>query len=101
MKRQSTKVLLVEDESSYIELLEVVLKDCPSFQTELRAASTLQESLDALAANKFDVVLLDLSLPDEQGLATYSKVRAAAASTPVVILTGMDDQNLALQAVRE
>src|SRR5205085_1825506 len=101
MNRQPTKVLLVEDESSYIELLEVVLKDCPSCQFELTAARSVEEGVTELAARNFDLVLLDLSLPDEQGLDTYTRIHAAAPATPIVVLTGMDDQNLALQAVRE
>ena len=101
MKRQSTKVLLVEDESTYAELVGVVLKDCLTCEFEIRVARSVQESLEEFSTHKFDVVLLDLSLPDEQGLATYSRIHAAAASAPIIVLTGMDDQNLALQAVRD
>jgi PAS domain S-box-containing protein len=101
MKRESTKVLLIEDESSYLELLEAVLKDSPSRQFQSQAARTLESALNQIARTKFDVILLDLSLPDTHGLASYTKVHAAARATPIVVLTGVDDEKLALQAVRE
>src|SRR6185503_2652892 len=90
MKRR--KVLLVEDESCYIELLQTVLKETVICQFDLRAARTLQQAFAELSAASFDVILLDLTLPDEQGIATYTKTHAAVPATPIVVLTGMDDQ---------
>ncbi len=99
MKHQPVKVLLVEDESSYAELVRVVLGDSLASSFVLTHVKTLDAALPQF--DKFDVVLLDLTLPDESGLGTYARAHAAAPATPIIVLTGLDDQKIALQAVRE
>jgi diguanylate cyclase (GGDEF)-like protein len=58
------------------------------------------EVLDQLREAPFDVILLDLNLPDSQGMDTFMKVRAQARPTPILILSGLEDQTLAVQAVQ-
>ncbi len=101
MKEQQIKVLLVEDEVSYADLLQIVLGDSSTLQFVLTHAKRLEEALQHLAREQFDVVLLDLTLPDRQGLLTYAEVHAMAPAVPIIVLTGLEDQTLALQAVRE
>jgi signal transduction histidine kinase len=60
----------------------------------------LAESLQCLAADRFDLILLDLSLPDSQGLDTLRAVHARACATPIVVLTGTDDETLGVAAIR-
>lgn len=101
MNQPSTKVLLVEDEPAYAGLLAELLAASFSSPLELTRAGTLSEALLHLAAGRFDVILLDLTLPDGQGLPTYTQVHALAPSAPIIVLTGLDDEQLALQAVRD
>jgi len=68
---------------------------------EVARASRLGQAIERLSAENYDVVLLDLSLPDESGLATCTRLANSAPSLPIVVLTGSADETLALQAVRE
>ena len=101
MNQQRIKVLLVEDEPAYARLVQEFLTGEIVSAFEPAHAGRLDDALRRLASERFDVVLLDLTLPDCQGLATYEQVHARAPSTPIVALTGFDDDQLALQAVRE
>src|ERR1051325_1948247 len=101
VKFQRIEVLLVEDEPAYAELIQEILNTTVSSAFELTHAGRLSAALERLANERFDVVLLDLSLPDRQGLATYEDLHALAPSAPIIVLTGHDDDQLALQAVRE
>jgi CheY-like chemotaxis protein len=64
-------------------------------------AATLEAGRERLAQGKTDLVLLDLSLPDSQGMDTFRTIRSLAPQLPVVILTGLDDQELAFQTIHE
>ena len=99
LNAQPIKVLLVEDEQVYADLLMEILRAGSRF--ELLRAGRLDEALTQVRAGRFDAVLLDLSLPDRKGLATYQALRAATPGLPIVVLTGSVDETLALQAVRE
>ena len=101
MKGQPVKVLLIEDESSYAELVRAVLADSHPSQFALTHQTSLERGLQQLAEKEFDLLLLDLTLPDTTGMETYARAHAASAATPIVVLTGLDDQKIALQAVRE
>ena len=101
MKREPVRVLLIEDESSYAELVRAVLADSPTSQFALTHQTALERGLRQLTENDFDLLLLDLTLPDATGLETYTRAHAASPATPIVVLTGLDDQKIALQAVRE
>jgi PAS domain S-box-containing protein len=98
---QRIKVLLVEDEPTYAGLIQEILVMAIPSPFEATHVGRLSEALERLANERFDVVLLDLSLPDRQGLATYEHLHTLAPSVPIVVLTGHDDDELALQAVRE
>lgn len=94
------KVLLVEDNQPDAVLLRNALGRGRAGAFSLTRVESAQQAVAKLAGEPFDVVLLDLSLPDSQGLATYEVVRAAAPSVPVVVLTGMADETAAMTAVR-
>jgi two-component system cell cycle sensor histidine kinase/response regulator CckA len=101
MNEQSIKVLLVEDEPSYVAVIEMVLMDLTHPRFELHHAARLGAGIECLQKHHYDIALLDLVLPDSQGIATYMDAQAAAPGLPMIVLTGMDDQKLALQAVRQ
>jgi diguanylate cyclase (GGDEF)-like protein len=94
------KVLLVEDNSIDAQLTQDLLAEWPLDQFEITHAPVLAEGLISLGRGRFDVVLLDLSLPDTYGLSTVTQVLATSPGVPVVVLSGHDDHPLALQALQ-
>lgn len=98
---ESVRVLVVDDNPGDTRLIEAMLaeEDGASFGTQ--TAGRLSEAIAALGRGAFDVVLLDLGLPDSQGLDTFREVRRVGGGIPVVVMTGLDDHHVALQAVRE
>jgi sigma-B regulation protein RsbU (phosphoserine phosphatase) len=100
MASQPIRVLLVEDNPGDARLIHWMLQPTgDSF--ELVEVDRLSAALARLRAEPFGVVLLDLSLPDSRGLETFRAVSAAVPRLPVVVLTGLDDQTAAVQAVQE
>lgn len=93
-------VLLIEDHPGDAGLVREALRDARALRFDVTHVATLGAGLDALGAGGIDVVLLDLSLPDGVGLASIGRVRAVAARVPILVLTGTEDEELALQAVR-
>ena len=98
---KKVKVLLVEDNPGDVRLLRETLGEVTSIQFELTQVERLDEALEQLDHEHFDVILLDLSLPDVQGFDTFVQVHKQAPGVPIVVLTGFDDETLAVQAVRE
>jgi PAS domain S-box-containing protein len=96
--RQRFKILLVEDNSGDIGLIKEALRGRNRF--ELSCVDRFSAALAHLERSPVDVILLDLALPDSNGLDTLDKMRANAGSTPIVILTGSDDDDLAVSALR-
>lgn len=97
----SVKVLLVEDNVGDARIVREYLKETSPGQFDLTCVERLTEALAWLDENSVDVILLDLSLPDATGLDTIVQMRTTALNLPIVVLTGQNDESLALQAVRE
>ena len=95
------RVLLIEDNPADARMIHEMLKSLRDGVLELETADRLSTGLIRLADGEPDVVLLDLSLPDSQGFDTFLKLREKAGSVPVVLLTGLDDEALAVHAVHE
>ena len=93
-------VLVVEDNPGDARLVSLYLEEQDGDGFVAIVAETLAAALDVLAARPVDAVLLDLSLPDSFGVATLEKLRAAQPFVPVVVLTGNDDHEVALAALR-
>jgi CheY-like chemotaxis protein len=93
-KTQPLRVLLVEDNPMDRLLLQEMLHTSKSALFQLTHVEYLSEALQQLAVERFDVVLLDLSLPDSLGLATFTMLRAQALAVPVVVLTGLNKVTL-------
>jgi two-component system, cell cycle response regulator len=100
MGRLAADLLVVEDNPLDAHLVRAMLQVC-GIGGESVLAGTLSETRACLQQQRFDLILLDLSLPDTTGLDTLRQVRALTPETPIVVLTGRDDQETALQAVRE
>ena len=82
------QVLLVEDNPGDVKLLEAHLEDIPNQRYSLTAVGTLGEAIGRLKDSRFDLVLLDLSLPDSVGQDTLQKAHAASPMTPIVVADG-------------
>ncbi len=98
MHLTTIKVLLVEDNASYAETLQKCLEYTRAFGAT--RVKSLKEAEAILSQEAFDVVLLDLSLPDSSGLETIQKVRGVSPALPIVVLTGTEDESLGLEAVQ-
>ena len=95
------RVLLVEDNDVDAQLTQDLLAEWSSEEFQVTHAKTLGEGLTYLGRERFDAVLLDLSLPDAFGLPTVRQIHATSPTIPVVVLSGVSDQSLALQAVQQ
>jgi len=100
---QQTRVLLVEDNPGDARLVREALNDGAPDQFTVQVADSLQHALASLGpgVEEVDVILLDLSLPDSQGLETYRAIHARDPEVPVLVLSGLNDESVALKAVNE
>ncbi|MCF2145567.1 response regulator [Desmonostoc muscorum LEGE 12446] len=101
MAGEHIKVLLVEDNPGDVFLLQEFLKEVNTVLVELMPVERLEEALNHLAKEIFDVILLDLSLPDSQGIETFVTAYQQAKATPIIVLTGINDETLATRAMQE
>jgi signal transduction histidine kinase len=100
LSNQQIHVLLVEDETSDAKFLQDTLLGVISPIFTFSHVERLNMALQHLAWEEFDVVLLDLTLPDAHGLDTFIQVHAVAPDTPILILTSIDDEGLAVKAMQ-
>ena len=102
MSKKSIKtLLLVEDNPGDARLLREMFNEQGSHNTELTHVECMSEAEKHLAEHAVDIILLDLGLPDAQGLEAVRRAHAAAPRVPLVVLTGLDDESLAAQALQE
>src|SRR5258708_7239501 len=99
MEPKAIKVLLIEDNPDDDLLFRKVLQKAKGTHFELDSAASLESGLGHLAARHVDVVLLDLSLSDSRGLETFYATQKDAPNVPIIVLSGLDDEKLALEAV--
>lgn len=95
------RVLLIEDNPGQARLIRIYLADAEGQAVSIAWANRLAQGLAILADEGADVVLLDLSLPDSQGMATLTRVRDHAPRVPIIVLSGLDDDLVATEAVRQ
>lgn len=98
---QDIKVLLIEDNLAEARLLKEILKGNEKKEFHLVNVSRLSEAISLLQQTNFDVILLDLTLPDSQGLQSLAPLLIKAPKLPIVVLTNTNDDNLALAALRQ
>src|ERR1041385_7203169 len=94
------KVLLVEDSPDDAALVQQVFKETDGTRFDLTHVPRLGDALQQLGRGSYDVVLLDLTLPDSHGIETVTKLSAQVPNVPVVVITGLNDEALGLDAVR-
>jgi len=98
---EALRILMVEDNPGDVRLVKETLTQDQRWPFELHSEGRLAAGLERLQAERFDLVLLDLGLPDAKGIATFQDVQRHAPAVPVVVLTGSDDQEVAVQAIQE
>ncbi|MFA6209042.1 MAG: response regulator [Candidatus Obscuribacterales bacterium] len=94
-----TSVLLVEDSESDAMLMIQMLSEVHEFDHILDHVQTLNEAVTSFNGEHHECIILDLNLPDSNGLATYANMRATASNTPIIIVTGMEDRDILAQAL--
>ncbi len=95
------QILLVEDNPGDAFLIQTKLSHDTQIKFELTQAEYLHQAIDLLTKEYFDVILLDLLLPDSQDIETFISIQEKAPNLPIVVLTGMRDEEIAIQAVRQ
>ena len=97
--RKRIAVLLIEDDPDYVTLVQMWLAASKDYDFEVSWTDTVQDGIARLAGGGIDVILLDLSLPDSSGSETFLSVFASAEETPIVLLSGDDSDELAVELV--
>jgi signal transduction histidine kinase/DNA-binding response OmpR family regulator len=101
MEKSIIRILIVEDNPADSRLVSEMLTECSTLLFEMAYAGKLNEALKILKEKTFDVVLLDLNLPDSQGLGGVEIITAQEPGVPVIIFTSFDDETLGIQAMRK
>lgn len=99
--KEGIKILLVEDNPGDARVMREMLSDIKGADFNLDCAETLSNGLDVFAKGKFDVVFLDLFLTDSYGLETFGKFHERFPNAPVIVLTSLDDEEMAFRAVEK
>ena len=94
------KILLIEDNLGDARLIREMLSEAVDMRIELEYADQLSSGLEQLAVKEIDLLLLDLSLPDSQGLDVCIRTRNQAPHVPIVVLTGLDDEKMAMKTLQ-
>ncbi len=100
MEPKRTHILVVEDNPGDARLIREMLKGAGSGPFKVTHVDTLDAALEQLDRARVDVLLLDLSLADSQGYATFASAQANVPGVPIVVLSGLDDEALAMKAVQ-
>ena len=95
------RILIVEDNPADTDFIQELLPVTGPVSFQVESVVRLSEALTRLERKGIDLVLLDLGLPDSQGLQTFHKLREAVPGVPVVVLTGTNDHEMAVRAVRD
>jgi len=101
MQDRALSILLVEDNAGDARLLREMIRDAGGANVDLHHVPDLAHAFQSLESEGFDIILLDLGLPDSRGLATFQTVHERHPELPVVVLSGLDDEEVAVTAVQE
>ena len=101
LSKQPLKVLLVEDSPSDADLIQESLNDLAGNPIQIDWATRLSEAFERLRENTYDAIMLDLTLPDSQPSDTIAHTRGLYPDIPIVVLTGLQNRDVALQSLRD
>lgn len=99
MNGQTVQVLLIEDNPGDARLIRELLRETIGVHFELAHVTRLKDALEYVAGKSADVLLLDLGLPDAEGLEALVRIQEAGPALPVVVLTGLDDETIGAKAI--
>lgn len=99
MNTTGIKVLLIEDSPGDVVLIKEMFQEISKPSFKILEANNLTRGLDILKKEEFDVIILDLNLPDCHGTLTFSTVQQLTPQTPIIILTGLKDEDIAIDLV--
>ncbi|MCF8364013.1 MAG: hybrid sensor histidine kinase/response regulator [Prolixibacteraceae bacterium] len=97
---QNYNILLVEDNPGDAMLLEELLLDNKRFTYKMSVADTLQAAIKMVEENRYDIILLDLDLPDSNGLDALQAINNKTNNTPILVITGLDDDKTGNEAIK-
>ncbi|MGD8455290.1 MAG: PAS domain S-box protein [Anaerolineales bacterium] len=100
MSDETKKILLVEDNPGDARLILIYLNKETNQSYDVVVARTLSESLTILDDHNFDIVIMDLALPNSQGLNTFQQIHEAHTDIPIIVLTGLNDKQKAIEAIQ-
>jgi PAS domain S-box-containing protein len=100
LKNRPIRVLLIEDNPGDARLIREMLSSAAGMSFDLTCEPSLAEGIRSLGEDTFDTVLLDLTLPDSRGIDTFKSFYSADSKLPVIVLTGLDDEETALTAMQ-
>jgi diguanylate cyclase (GGDEF)-like protein len=101
LQSASIRVLMVEDSPEDIASITAMLTSSDAAEFEITSTERVEDALRMLHRDNFNVVLLDLTLPEGRGLHALSRAKIAASSVPIVVMTHEEDQAMALRALRQ
>src|SRR5438445_697747 len=101
MRPDPIRVLLVEDNPADVRLIREMFKEAKAAWPAPEDTPSLMTAVERLAKGGINAVLLDLGLPDSEGISTFAKLHNQFPRTPIVVLTGLADEELGLRSVRE
>lgn len=101
MNPKKVNILLIEDNSSDVRIIQEFLKSAENFHYNIDVCSRLSEGLNLFKEKRFDVILLDLTLPDSDINNTLETVLDLIVKIPIIILTGLDDKKFALNSLKK
>lgn len=100
MTDESLRILLIEDNANDALAIKIMLESA-DFPFKLEKADTLKSGLDILSEKQIDVILLDLGLPDSKGLNTFVNLFDEYPDIPIVMYTGLEDEDIAIKALQK
>jgi PAS domain S-box-containing protein/putative nucleotidyltransferase with HDIG domain len=97
---ENIAVLIVEDNEEHANLFSLYLERSQTHKFSVTKTARLAAAIEEIAENSYDVILLDLTLPESQGLNTFYQLHTRSDNIPIVVLSGLDDELAAIEAVR-
>lgn len=99
--RQSINALVIEDDPADLYFIREILSQAKAMHVDMVHAGILSAAVKQMESGSFDIILTDLQLPDSMGMATFFSVQSFAPDTPIIVLSGLLDEEMAIKAVRE
>ncbi|MES2140583.1 MAG: response regulator [Bacteroidota bacterium] len=97
---ENIKILVIEDNAGDARLINIYLKEFYGDKFIFSSVDYLSKGLELLSKETFDIIILDLTLPDSNGLDTFKKIYEHSPKTPIIVLTGLEDESIGLNAMK-